>query len=67
MTRGWYTLSSRNPLDTTKAPRPVVPAHEIARRAYEKWVNRGRRHGDDYRDWFEAEAELRREYRNPPR
>ena len=67
MTRGWYTLSTRNPLDTTKVPPPVVPAHEIARRAYEKWVNRGGRHGDDHRDWYEAEAELRKEYRNAPR
>ena len=35
-----------------------VPAEVVARRAYEKFVARGGRHGDDWRDWFEAEREL---------
>lgn len=41
--------------------RPAVSPEEVARRAYEKWVARGGRHGDDQRDWFEAERELWRE------
>jgi hypothetical protein len=31
---------------------------EIARVAFYKWDKRGRPIGDDFRDWFEAEAEL---------
>jgi PAS domain S-box-containing protein len=33
---------------------------EIAARAYEKWVRRGRPPGTELQDWLEAEAELRR-------
>jgi len=43
--------------------RPATPAHdEIAKRAYEKWCKRGRPQGTHMQDWFEAEAELRREF-----
>jgi hypothetical protein len=34
---------------------------QIAKRAYERWVKRGRPHGNDKQDWLEAEAELKRE------
>jgi hypothetical protein len=50
-----------------KQPVPGTPAsakipHErIAMRAYEKWVQRGRPHGSDQKDWIEAEAELLKE------
>jgi hypothetical protein len=30
----------------------------IAKRAYEKWMKRGCKHGNDLQDWTEAEAEL---------
>jgi hypothetical protein len=30
----------------------------VARRAYELWQARGCPHGDDLRDWFEAELQL---------
>jgi hypothetical protein len=51
------------------APRPVAatPARstddlaEIAARAYAKWLARGCPIGDDKRDWFEAQEEIRRE------
>lgn len=37
------------------------PAHEeIARRAYEIWLERGATHGHDVEDWLEAEGDLRR-------
>jgi hypothetical protein len=32
---------------------------EIARRAYEIYLYRGRRHGHDLHDWLEAERQLR--------
>lgn len=42
--------------------RTVTPTHEqIAKRAYEKWVKRGRPEGTHLQDWYEAEAELKRE------
>lgn len=36
-------------------------ADEIARRAYERFVARGREHGHDLEDWLQAESELLRE------
>ena len=45
-----------------KAPVAVTFSHdELAARAYTLFLARGGRHGDDWRDWFQAEAELRRE------
>jgi hypothetical protein len=40
-----------------------IPHDKIAMRAYEKWLKRGRRHGNDMQDWIEAEVELREEMR----
>lgn len=39
-----------------------IPHEKIAQRAYEKWCQRGRPHGTQLQDWYEAEAELRAEY-----
>lgn len=37
-----------------------VPTHEqIAKRAYQLWLDRGRNHGQDLEDWLAAEALLR--------
>jgi hypothetical protein len=38
-----------------------VPHEKIAMRAYEKWLKRGGQHGNDVKDWEEAERELRAE------
>ena len=38
--------------------RAAVTPEAIAKRAYEKWLTRGGRHGADQQDWFEAEREL---------
>jgi hypothetical protein len=43
-------------------PQVKIPYEKIAMRAYEKWCQRGRPHGTDKQDWFEAEAELRAEF-----
>ena len=38
----------------------IEPTHEdIARRAYHRYEARGREHGRDQEDWFQAERELR--------
>jgi hypothetical protein len=40
----------------------VTPTQQqIAQRAYERWVKRGRPHGTHLQDWLEAEMELKRE------
>ena len=45
-----------------KAPLAITLSHdELAARAYTIFLARGARHGDDWWDWFQAEAELRRE------
>ena len=41
-----------------------VPFDEIAARAYEKFVARGYLDGFNEQDWFDAEDELRAEYRD---
>ena len=38
--------------------RAKVSREAVATRAYEKWIARGRSHGDDQKDWLEAEREL---------
>jgi hypothetical protein len=57
------------PKGTSMAPTPTptvqIPRDKIAMRAYEKWCQRGCRHGDDQQDWFEAERELLSEQRGP--
>jgi hypothetical protein len=46
----------------TRMTTPQQPTHEqICMRAYEKWVKKGRPQGTHMQDWFEAEAELKRE------
>jgi hypothetical protein len=53
------------PTATGDIPNPVEsftrePTHdEIARRAYHLYEARGREHGRDMEDWFQAERELR--------
>jgi hypothetical protein len=44
-----------------EAPLEVTLSHDqLAARAYTLFVARGGQHGDDWRDWFQAEMELRR-------
>jgi hypothetical protein len=38
----------------------IEPSHnEIAEAAYQRYLNRGGAHGQDFEDWVEAERELR--------
>ena len=42
----------------------AVPANmqeKIAMRAYQKWLKRGCQHGNDQKDWLDAEAEVKAE------
>jgi hypothetical protein len=43
----------------TTAVDMAVDAESIARRAYERFERRGRKHGRDLEDWLDAERELR--------
>jgi Protein of unknown function (DUF2934) len=56
------TPSTTTPGSTTMA----IPYEKIATRAYDKWCKRGRPHGTEKQDWFEAEMELRAEYNKAP-
>ena len=42
-----------------------VPQEKIAKRAYEKWMKRGCKHGCHLQDWTEAEAEIKAELTSP--
>jgi hypothetical protein len=35
------------------------PDDSVAKRAYERYLERGSEHGHDQEDWFEAEREIR--------
>ena len=47
----------RAPAAAKAAPEPSVD--DIRRRAYERYLERGGRHGEHFDDWLAAEAELR--------
>jgi hypothetical protein len=50
------------PIVTLVAEPPhKLSAEDIAKRAYEKFVARGRAHGSDREDWIAAERELNNE------
>jgi hypothetical protein len=55
----------KNPVPTSNpegAAQALTISHEeIAARAYALFLARGGQHGDDWSDWFRAEAGLRRE------
>jgi len=42
-----------------------VYEEEVADRAYELWERRGGEHGQDQRDWFEAQRQLEAEGMRP--
>jgi hypothetical protein len=41
-----------------RPPHPVVAHEEIADRAYQRYLERGSKHGHDVDDWLAAEQEL---------
>ncbi len=43
------------------AAQASLPLEKVAKRAFEKWMKGGCKHGCDKQHWFEAEAELRAE------
>lgn len=56
------TGAAKSPSSVKAAP--LVVAHaRIADRAYALWLRRGARHGADWQDWLQAEAELKSEIR----
>ncbi len=51
--------------ETSSGPLTTVPQELISSRAYELWQQRGRVHGHDQQDWFQAERELCTEMKAP--
>ena len=41
------------------APAPEITREAIAKLAFQKWQKRGSPNGEDQRDWYEAERELK--------
>ncbi len=59
--------TSQSP-STRETPSVQISHEAIAKRAYEKFLARGGKHGNDLKDWLEAERELKAEInRNPSR
>lgn len=56
-------MSSTTRQGTTATPSSTVeiPAEKVAMRAYDKWCQGGCQQGVDQMNWYEAEAEIRRE------
>jgi len=59
--------TGKSPAQRTAKPRPAAaftaaPTHDdIAMRAYERFLERGAQHGQDFEDWLTAERELQRQ------
>ena len=59
MTRSHGEAARAPGRSTGQQPAPAVPAHEdIARRAYELFLESGGEHGRDAANWLKAEQEL---------
>jgi Protein of unknown function (DUF2934) len=54
---GTATAADRAP--KALAQQPSVTNNDVARRAYDLYLARGREHGHDVDDWMQAERELR--------
>jgi hypothetical protein len=63
MARKAQTTRSSAPDDAR--PRPAVGEEQIRLRAYELYQRRQGNPGDPQSDWFRAEAELRKDARQP--
>jgi hypothetical protein len=49
------------PQQMLQSPQTGVPLEKVAERAYQKWLKGGCKHGNDKKDWLEAEMELKAE------
>jgi DUF2934 family protein len=47
-----------SPSQTLQNPSESIAVHDVARRAYDLYLARGREHGHDVQDWLQAEREL---------
>ena len=64
-TAGAATQTGKTTQATVTAPsasaQTSLPQDKVAMRAYQKWLQRGCKHGNDKQDWMDAEAEVRAE------
>jgi len=54
------TVKSSQP-QANAATQMSPPQEKVAARAYQKWMQKGCKHGHDQQDWLEAEAEIKAE------
>jgi hypothetical protein len=59
--KGTQSAAATQPL----TPQAGVPLEKVAARAYQKWMQKGCKHGCDAQDWLEAEAEIKAEMARP--
>ena len=45
----------------TQMSQACLPMDKVAARAFDKWLKGGCKHGNDKKDWLEAEAEIKAE------
>jgi len=60
MSRATSTSTPTMQPSTSTMTQPI-PYERIAKRAYEKWMKGGCKHGCDQQHWLEAETELKME------
>jgi len=58
MSKTAATIETRGRSDVAQTETAVPPRDDVARRAYERFVERGGTHGADVDDWLAAEHEL---------
>jgi len=59
MTKSEEAVTANDRTPRRAAQRPAITDTEIARRAYDLYLARGREDGHDVEDWMQAERELR--------
>lgn len=65
MSRATMTPQAPQAMPNKQAQTGQPTYDQIAKRAYEKWLKRGRPQGTQMQDWFEAEQELKKEMSMP--
>ena len=60
-TSGTATGKTAQTMPQASTTQSSVPMDKVAKRAYEKWMQSGCKHGCDKQHWHEAEQEIRAE------
>jgi len=53
------TAAKKKAVPTAEKPQVGATNREVAQLAYQLWIDRGKQHGNDTQDWFQAEEQLK--------